>query len=187
MTSDDLHALTEILTRHPELSDFEFIGPSAGEWEVALIKNIYDKNLYPVPQSDWNLLEEPHARIKPAVFMLCNTFMYSTDPELWLKNLGKVARYLIIQDLCTATRLTGRITAPFHLGGDGDVQRYSVSSHGVIGRTDPDVRPVFDFSTCGAKVVDCLPYRQREDGSYGNFVVILDLGGSSESRTHDGV
>ena len=88
--------------------------------------------------------------------IICNTFMYSSDPEWWLKQISRSVPILLIQDLAVAFR--GKET--FCGNGpedDGDCARYSISSYGVLGMTDPGLS-VFDFSTCGYEILACAPY-----------------------------
>jgi hypothetical protein len=93
--------------------------------------------------------------------------MCSRDPALWLKNIASSFGRVLIQDLSIAKRCANR-----ECGIDtGDVARYSVSSHGLIGVTDPDL-VLFDLSKSGYKIIDF----ERYDGTgCTNFVVLLNL------------
>ena len=101
------------------------------------------------------------------VGLICNTFMCSRDPLLWLQHISAAVTTLIIQDLAISSRTDGRDCSI----ETGDVARYSVTSHGIIGKTDPDLR-VFDFSNCGFEVIDAERY---DDEGALKFVVVLRL------------
>lgn len=122
----------------------------------------------------WNL-NEPRPSTGPGgdLGVICNTFMMARDPTKWLQHISEAVPLLLVQDLAVARRIPGR-----YCGDDGDCARYSVSSHGVIGKTDPEYQ-VFDFSTSGYEVLDCEAYGQDlvyEGGETGlKFVVLLRL------------
>jgi hypothetical protein len=101
------------------------------------------------------------------VGLICNTFMCSRDPMAWLRHISAVTPVLIVQDLAVSKR--GRTR---HCSIEtGDVARYSVSSHGIIGQTDQELK-VFDFSECGYDLLDAEGY---EDGEALKFVAVLAL------------
>ncbi len=167
MRYEDLEALRVVMLRNPWLTPASVIGPSAEGQEIELVSEVWRTMIVPLGEGQWNLDEPaPGHHRGHQVALVCNTFLCSRDPALWLRNIAQVADYLLVQDLSWAPRGQGRITMP----SDGDRQRYSVSSHGVIGRTDEGAQPVFDLSTSGVIVLDCEQYF---DG--GKFVALLDL------------
>ncbi len=100
--------------------------------------------------------------------VICNTFMCSRDPALWLRHLSAAVPLLVVQDLAVCRRGPGGS----HCATDsGDVARYSVSSHGITGATDPGLS-VFDLSSAeGWSVRDARPYA---DGGALKLVAALD-------------
>lgn len=115
----------------------------------------------------WNLDNQRPLDIPTCeVGLICNTFMCSHDPGLWLRHISSAVDVLIVQDLAACSRGTVRKCSV----ETGDVARYSVSSHGIIGETDFDLS-VFDFSTCGRELIDVERY--EDDGL--KFVVALRL------------
>lgn len=171
MTDADCEAIRELAKLVPDLRPFNIIAPSGESMEQELIEELWGATMRAVPRSEWDLdFPAPAYLRRFDMVLLCNTFLCSEDPAAWLARLAVVSDTVLIQDLACAPRGQGRITDR----ASGDVSRYSVSSHGIIGRTDPEANPVFDFSTSGAGVIAAVPYFHLGDG-VGKFAVLLDL------------
>lgn len=101
------------------------------------------------------------------VGIICNTFMCSRDPALWLRHISAAVPLLVVQDLAVSRRTPDRYLSV----ETGDVARYSVSTHGIVGRTDPGSE-VFDLGSCGYRVLDAEAYGEGDDLS---FVALMRL------------
>jgi hypothetical protein len=171
MRIEDDMAIRELLSRSSvTVTGVTICSPSNEEfaiarafWPAAEIRRFTQAewnldDIGPLPPEDWGLL------------MACNTFMCSRDPMLWIENIRRTHRYLLIQDLSNAQRQPHRHLSP----ETGDVARYSVLSHGIVGKTDLG-HNVYDISsTYGVRVLDCLGY-DFDHGRGSKFVVLLDL------------
>lgn len=167
MHERDWTAVETVMKRMTQpLSEVLVLSPDTGQREPDGVKRIWPAcHVRTCDISQWDLREEPGVYVPRTcgLAIACNTFMCSRDPALWLRNITQVVPQIIIQDLSVCKRTPSR-----HCGVDtGDVARYSVSSHGVIGQTDPDLE-VFDLSTAGYSILDIEVYD-------GKFAVLLDL------------
>lgn len=163
--------MIKLLRRHPEIQPASVVSPSGEGGESDMVDQLYSIPIHSVPYNKWDLNTPPPAGLRADLVIICNTMLCSPDPMLWLRHISQVAPLVLIQDLACGRRESTRITSPT----TGDRQRYSVSSHGIIGKTDPDVNPVFDLSTCGADVIDAEGYYEIGEGEFGRFVALLDL------------
>lgn len=151
---------------------------SGSSEECELVRSCWpDTSVTVVNESAWNL-DGPIPYQCPGfdLAIACNTFMCARDPGIWLDNIAQVCRYVLIQDQAAVQRRHDRHLSP----ETGDVARYSVSSHDVIGKTD-DGYEVFDFSLSGYRVIDCERYciddraNTLNDFRVIKFAVLLDL------------
>lgn len=168
MRDDDGQAIERLLRRNPRINPHSVIALSGEGVESDICRELYSVGTRDIGRDEWDLDDAPHQSHRAGLGIVCNTFLCSTDPMRWLRNIAMAVPYLVIQDLADARRGGSKHVDP----GSGDYQRYSVSSHGVIGQTDPEAAPVFDLSTSGAIVMDCESY---SDGSYVKFAALLDL------------
>lgn len=111
----------------------------------------------------------PDDGLRADVGVICNTFMCSRDPAAWLEHLSAAVPILVMQDLASSRRASDGSHCAVETG---DVARYSASSHGVVGESDPG-RNVFDVSTCGRSVIDARGY--LDDGAM-KVVAVLRIG-----------
>ncbi len=178
MTDEDIGAVRALLQRNGWLRPTHVLSPSGNGAETDLVSALYGVVPSCPTWAMWDMLDPPPAWCRGDLGLVCNAFMCSTDPVRWLWNLSRAVPLLVVQDLSDASRAPGRWTAPWR----GDVARFSVSSHGVVGATDPDAMPVLDLSdpvaTGGAVVLDCEPYMPTgRPRSFVRFAALLDLRG----------
>jgi len=170
MRPEDIKAISKVLVRSkPAVRRVMLL--SGSDEEKELVWKLWPQALMTdMSEAEWNLYgTHPAAWIGIDLVMVCNTFMCSKDPGLWLDNIAQSSRYVLIQDLAIAKRRQDRHLAP----ETGDFARYSVSSHGIMGETDPG-HLVYDLSTSGYRVIDCESYR-IDDGVGLKFAALLDL------------
>lgn len=170
MRDEDSVAISRLVHRSP-IDPMTVLLLSGSDEEERIMRERWPSvGIVTLSEADWDLRFISNRSFeRPTIAVACNTFMCAADPQLWLHNMADCCDWLLIQDLADCKRESGR-----HLSPDtGDVMRYSVSSHGVIGRTD-EGHTVFDISAAGYHVMDCVPY--RIDGGAGlKFAVLLDL------------
>jgi hypothetical protein len=168
VTEEDIPALEALIRLHPEIGEIKralVLCPDGSEAETQMAKRIWDGcYVEHLRENDWNFMEPCPRNARWDIAIACNTFMCATDPGLWLRNISAVVDFIAIQDLATSRREGSRYCGV----STRDVARYSVSCHGIIGETDPELE-VFDLSTAGYRVVGAAPYTR------GKFVAILDL------------
>lgn len=168
MKGEDIENLESLLRRVPEFKPRSVLvlSPTREKQEESMVRRVFGDSteVDSFEEVGWNLDLPIPTEKRWDMVVACNTFMCANDPSLWLSNISKVANFLAIQDLCVAKRMPDRHCAVH----DRDVARYSVSSHGLLGETDPTLT-VFDISKSGYRIVDA--------GGYGNlkFVAVLDL------------
>ncbi len=114
----------------------------------------------------WDLDSDRDPGFSVDLVVACNTFLCSSDPAAWLRRIFAVSPLLLLQDLSVARRGIGRHIDP----ASGDVMRYSISSHGIIGLSDPG-SPVFDLSTYGS--CDVISVRTYGISPAVKFVAVL--------------
>lgn len=172
MRDHDVEAIEKIIKSvSKDITINSAVAVSGESMEIDLCKRLLNLNLKCISEKDWNLYNEYNGNLKVDVVFACNTFMCSKDPKVWLKNISKVSKYIIIQDLSKAARGQGRITAP----DSGDFMRYSVTNFNIIGKTDDGAIPVFDFSNCGINIINCIEYFEISPNSFGKFVLFADI------------
>jgi hypothetical protein len=136
--------------------------------ERAVVGRVWpEATVIEVDKGRWDLdgprpSDVPHVPIG----IICNTFMCSHDPAGWLDRLLDAVDLLVVQDLAVCRRGPGGTHCAVETG---DVSRYSVSSHGIVGETDPD-RRTFDFSSCGHRVLDAHGYDDRGSLKFLAFI-----------------
>ena len=175
MHGDDVSSLEHLIRLHPEIGTMGrvlVLSPENGGLsglggsEANMIRRIWDGAVVEgLGQAQWDLMEPCPQDTRWDMVVACNTFMCAVDPGRWLRNIAAVCDFIAIQDLSTSKRNGETHCDP----KTGDVARYSISSHGIIGETDPGLT-VFDFSTSGYRVIDAQSY-----GQWGKFVILLDL------------
>lgn len=165
MTNGDTYAIRELILRNRWLQPGTVVGPSSEDDEAAITSDLWGVKVRRVPQAEWNLDDPPHEGLRGDLVLVCNTMLCSTDPALWLANIAIAAPLVLIQDLAVARREPGRHCAV----ASGDVARYSISTHGVKGETDPDLK-VFDLGT-----YDVLDVERYEDRGALKFAAIIRL------------
>jgi hypothetical protein len=102
----------------------------------------------------WDLDRDDPAGPAADLVVVCNTMLCSRDPASWLRRLFRASPLVLIQDLAVCHR--GR--DGLHVDPPtGDVMRYSVSSHGVVGESDPDRGP-YDLSIGPGRILDVEAY-----------------------------
>jgi len=145
--------------------------------EIELVKRVWGITPTTSERSEWDLSDRDSSfRLEPGTLvMACNTFMCAEQPAEWLSNLERVgAKWLLVQDLVRAKRTPDRELSL----ETGDVMRYSLTQHGIYGATDPG-HVVFDFSTCGRRVLDYQeykpPYHLQSSENWQKLVVLLEL------------
>lgn len=83
-----------------------------------------------------------------------NTFLCSSDPAGWLRRVFRSSPLLLMQDLAVCRRGRGGLhTDP----PTGDVMRYSITSHGIIGESDPGAGP-YDLSAGPGRILEATRY-----------------------------
>ena len=171
MRREDDSAIRALLSRgRPNVTGVTIVSASNEEVEIA-------REFWPhaevrqLSEGQWDLYEEGPLPLDRdwGILIMCNTFLCSRDPKLWLSNISRTHRYVLIQDLAEDERVGDRHLSP----ETGDFSRYSGSSHGVMGQTDPG-HEVHDISTFGYRIIDCLSYG-FDNNAGTKFVVILDL------------
>lgn len=127
-----------------------------------------DARIHGLEKGQWDL-DGPMPPGTPTgdVGIICNTFMCSSDPALWLRHLADAVPVLVMQDLASCKREDGRSCSI----KTGDVARYSISSHGIIGRTDPGLT-VFDLAASGYELMHVEGYA---DIGSSKFVAVMRL------------
>lgn len=170
MRAEDIDAVARVLERvRPDVK--RAIMTSGSSEEEGLLRRMWPHvAISNLSESDWDL-DGPHPMALMGIDLVvaCNTFMCSRDPGRWLDNLAQTSRLVMIQDLAVAQRRQDR-----HLSLEtGDVMRYSLTTHGIIGKTD-EGHMVFDLSSSGYRVIDCDGYRV-DDGRGLKFAALIDL------------
>lgn len=167
MRDHDVEAIEELILSIPKEIKINSVAAVSGEsMEIDLCKRLLNVDLKCISEKEWNLYNECDFKLNVDLMLACNTFMCSKNPLLWLQNIAKVSKYIILQDLSSAARGQGKITAP----DSGDFMRYSVSSFNIIGKTDDDALPIFDFSKCGIDIINCIEYF-----NHGKFAMFADI------------
>lgn len=174
MRAEDCYAVYRLLLRNPLQVPFVTVFSPSNE-ELELVEKFWPGvSTNRMSESQWDLREHgPLASGGMGLAMACNTFMCAADPDLWLKNIARSHRYLVIQDLAHTQRQPHRHLSP----ETGDVARYSVSQYGIIGITD-DGYTVYDLSL-KSYVVDCISYT-FDNGAGTKFAALIDLHGQSK-------
>lgn len=173
MRRADVEALRWVLPRLDEPASVLVFSPAwdaqaDGTSEAAVISDVWPRaQVVNCDRGRWDLdRPKPDGVPRCDVGIVCNTFMCSRDPGLWLRNISEAVSTLVIQDLAVCQR-----TPTAHCSVEtGDVARYSVSSCGIIGETDSD-REVFDFSKCAFDLLDADEY--VDEGT--KFVAVLRM------------
>lgn len=171
MCEEDIPALERLIQKNiPLLGDVRqaLVLSPCGQEQAMLSRLFPGAQVSTRSREQWDLMQESTEDVRWDLAVACNTFMYSTDPSRWLENLATWCRYLAIQDNARSRRMPDRYCG-WGPGGDGDCSRFSVSTHGVLGMTDPGLS-VYDFSRCAHPVVDGAPYLGGM-----KFAVILKL------------
>jgi hypothetical protein len=165
MKQDDTDNVCDLLKRTNIIPPSRVVAFSGTEVDVDIIKLIWPTAItICANQISWDLMNANPNQYNGQLAMACNTFMSSTNPQRWLNNLSISGfSYLMIQDLSSSRRNSALYMAP----ETGDVQRYSISSHGIIGATDPGYE-VFDLSKCGYDIIDVISYNTK-------FAALIDL------------
>lgn len=137
--------------------------------ERTAVESVWPRaSIQELDRCQWDLdLPAPSEVRQADIGIICNTFMCSSNPTLWFRHLSERVTLLVVQDQAVAMRENGR-----HCSVEtGDVMRYSVSSHGILGQTDPGLE-VFDLSAAGYELLAAESY--EDDGSL-KFVAVLRL------------
>lgn len=176
MRVDDTRAIREILapSRWQLPRPTSFLVHSPCPWEIEILQELWQNvPIQTIDRQGWDLNDGPPIGLSADVFMISGTMMYSPDPELWFRNISRVATTMVMQDLCRVRRDGDR-----HCTGDGDCTRYSVSSAGLIGKNDPG-RTVFDLTKANGieRMVDIIDYGDEEPNQpeFKKFVTVLKL------------
>lgn len=119
---------------------------------IALLSPTLEHQLFPgatsLSQRRWDL-QDP-GRQSFDLIVAANVFMYSSEPELWFRNVLSSCKYLLLLDVVRRRR------GPEEFGADGDRMRYSV------GDAQPRVDRFFDLARLHDRV---LGYRTFYGGA----------------------
>lgn len=154
MKERDITALNVLLDRASlDVKTAVVYAPSANSLEFqSVIERLPRADTFTLSRTSWDL-SRPYpvkggSRIGLLVAM--NVFSSSSDPKLWLQNIGRKCDKLLIQDGIRAWRKQASETDP----DTGDVMRYSWSSHGEKARAAVS----FDMSFLDSFVDDVVFY-----------------------------
>lgn len=161
MRQDDVRAIGQMLARidREPGAETRVLIHSPCVWEIDLVRDRWPgARIQTVERAGWDLNEPPPDSLGHFdIVLVSNTFMYSPNPDLWLRNILDVASCAVIQDLCNVRRDGERYTT-----SDGDCARYSISHLGLLGKNDAG-KIVYDLSTnAEIEIHDVISYGDPE-------------------------
>ncbi len=174
MRRTDVKALSLVIRRMQTPESVLVFSPAwdsenVGLSERAVIDSVWPyTRIHECDKGRWNLNDPMPIDIPTcAMGIICNTFICSPDPSMWLQYISASVPILIMQDIAVSRRETDRHCSII----TGDLSRYSIPSRGIIGKTDPDLQ-VFDLDACGYEIIDAERY---DDGENVSFVAVIRL------------
>jgi len=169
MKQRDIEAVEEVLGTDDGLAAGRGILFCPSPQEIELVMRMLPQWTFDIiERKDWDLMDEYRTDEGYDMALMCNMFMYSTDPGRWLKNLSKTVGILIVQDVIRCPRMPDS-----EFGSDGDSSRFAFPSHGEFPRT----AEYFDIEQAvgdGIKKVIFYSDNGNGDRDCRKFVAVLD-------------
>lgn len=132
MKQKDIDTVELILTEHPFPSTGRGLLLCPSSQEIAAVMKLLPRWSFDIlEQKDWDLMNPYSGDVRYDIALMCNMFMYSSDPMRWLKNLAGAVDLLVVQDVIRCPRMPDA-----ELGSDGDSYRYSFPSQDELPRID---------------------------------------------------